>query len=205
MDISDKLAVQTFKRIAAWKVDYPLNSGKPAIHAFSGEVYNGLNAKQLNEKDLTFATDHVRILSGLYGVLRPMDSILPYRLEMGTKFETKRGKNLYDFWKHIIPEEIIRLTEATKDKVLINLASNEYFSSIRPMQFPYRVITPVFKEQSGNEFINVTVYAKKARGLMLRFILKNRITNPEHLKAFDLEKYYYNEDLSSEDEWYFCR
>ena len=205
MDLSDKLAILTFKRIAEWKYDYNPKEGKQAILAFDGEVFNGLNAKTLNEKDLLFANDHVRILSGLYGVLRPLDSILPYRLEMGTRLENQRGKSLYDFWKEIIPPEIKQLTEADGEAVLINLASNEYFNSIRPQDFPHRVITPVFKEDDGNELRNVTIYAKKARGMMLRFILKNKIKDPEHLKAFDMDKYYYSEDFSTENEWYFIR
>lgn len=205
MDISDKLAISTFKKIAEWKRDYQTNQGKQAILAFSGEVFNGLKAKTLNEKDLQFANQHIRILSGLYGVLRPLDSILPYRLEMGTRLENERGKSLYDFWKQIIPGEISRLTEEEGEPVLINLASNEYFKSIRPQDFPHRVITPVFKEDDGNELRNVTIYAKKARGLMLRFIIKNKITDPEQLKAFDLEKYYFSEEMSTEDEWLFIR
>lgn len=205
MDVSDKLAISTFKQIAAWKYDYSPAQGKMAMMAFAGEVYNGLNVKSLNDKDLAFANEHVRILSGLYGVLRPLDSILPYRLEMGTRIENKRGKNLYDFWKNIIPAEIERLTESSGEKVLINLASKEYFSSIRPANFPYRVITPDFKEDDGNEFRHITIYAKKARGMMLRFMIKNRITTPEDLKAFDTDKYYFNADLSTEDNWVFCR
>lgn len=205
MDISDKLASSTFKQVATWKPDYPASSGKPAIMAFDGEVYNGLNVKSLKEKDLAFANEHVRILSGLYGVLRPLDSILPYRLEMGTRLENERGKNLYDFWKNIIPDEISKLTGESENKVLVNLASNEYFSSVRPERFQFRVITPVFKEEDGNEFRNVTIYAKKARGMMLRFMIKNQVTDPEQLKAFDYEKYYFNADYSTEDEWWFCR
>ncbi len=205
MDLSDKLAIQNFKRIAAWKTDYTPIEGKQAMLAFSGEVFDGLNAKQLNEKDLLFANENTRIVSGLYGVLKPLDSILPFNLEMGIKMENERGKNLYDFWKNIIPEEITRLTEITKDKILINLASNEYFSAIRPNQFPFRVITPQFREQEDVEFLNVNIYAKRARGLMLRYIIKNRITSPELLKEFNLEKYKYFPDLSTEEEWFFVR
>ncbi len=205
MKISDKLAVVNFERFAAWDKKHPVASCNQALLAFSGEVFNGLEAKTLDEKDLEFAQEHVRILSGLYGVLRPLDLIMPYRLEMQTKLTNSRGKNLYEFWKEIIPAEINRLTAHTEGNTLINLASNEYFSSIQPKKFPHRIITPVFKEQDGNGFRNVTIYAKKARGMMLRFIIQNRINDPEHLKAFDLDGYYFNGDHSGENEWLFTR
>jgi len=205
MKISDKLATLNFERIASWKPDSSIGPANHALMAFSGEVFNGLKARSLSEGDLLFAQEHVRVLSGLYGVLRPLDLIMPYRLEMGTRLENPRGKNLYDFWKEIIPATIARLTENTGGQVLINIASNEYFSAIRPSAFPFRIVTPVFKEQDGDGFRNVTIYAKKARGLMLRFILQNRIDDPEELKAFDLEGYYFNPDFSSENEWWFTR
>lgn len=205
MKISDKLAVLNFERFAEWNTTHPAQSCNQALLAFSGEVFNGLGARTLNADDLDFAQDHVRILSGLYGVLRPLDLIMPYRLEMQTKLATDRGKNLYEFWKEVIPGEISRCTAETESQVLVNLASNEYFSSIQPKTFPYRIITPVFKEQKGNGYRNVTIYAKKARGMMLRFIIQNRINDPEHLKAFDLEGYYFNSDHSGKDEWWFTR
>ncbi len=179
--------------------------GQQAILAFSGEVFNGLKARTLSEEDLLFAQEHIRLLSGLYGVLRPLDLILPYRLEMGTKLKINRSKNLYEFWKKIIPNRISDDTGNQDSKVLINLASNEYFKSIQPGTFPYEIITPVFKESDGAGYRNVTIYAKKARGKMLRFIIQNRINNPEYLKAFDEDGYYFNNDLSSQKEWFFCR
>jgi cytoplasmic iron level regulating protein YaaA (DUF328/UPF0246 family) len=205
MKVSDKLATLNFERYALWSSTYSAEESQQAILAFSGEVFNGLQARTLSEKDLLFAQDHIRLLSGLYGVLRPLDLILPYRLEMGTKLLTARGKNLYEFWGEIIPNQISDDTFNQKNKVLINLASNEYFRSIRPGSFPYQIITPVFKESDGAGYRNVTIYAKKARGKMLRFIIQNRINNPEHLKAFDEEGYYFNNNLSSEKEWFFCR
>jgi len=205
MSVSDKLATLTFERYATWRSSYPAGEGQQALMAFSGEVFNGLKARSLSEEDLLFAQEHVRILSGLYGVLRPLDQILPYRLEMGTKLPNARGRNLYEFWQDIIPRRIAEDTEGQDSPVLINLASNEYFKSIQPASFPYEIITPVFKESTGTGYRNVTIYAKKARGMMLRFIIQNRINTPEYLKAFDEEGYYYNNDLSSQKDWVFCR
>ncbi len=170
MKVSDKLATLSFERYARWSNSYSAADGQQAILAFSGEVFNGLQARTLSEKDLLFAQKHIRLLSGLYGVLRPLDLILPYRLEMGTKMKNKKVKNLYEFWKEIIPHKIAEDTAIQSPKVLINLASNEYFRSIDPGSFPYQIVTPVFKESDGAGYRNVTVYAKKARGMMLRFI-----------------------------------
>ena len=148
MKVSDKLATLTFERYAVWRSTYSAEEGQQAILAFSGEVFNGLQARSLNEEDLLFAQEHVRILSGLYGVLRPLDLILPYRLEMGTKMKNPGGRNLYEFWETLIPEKIADDTGIRKPCVLINLASNEYFRSIQPGSFPYEIITPVFKESA---------------------------------------------------------
>jgi len=205
MKVSDKLAELNFERYAHWRGSYKADEGQQAILAFSGEVFNGLQARTLSEEDLLFAQDHIRLLSGLYGILRPLDVILPYRLEMGTRMKNDRGDNLYEFWKDIIPDHIASETGSRKPKVLINLASNEYFKSIEPRSFPFNIITPVFKESDGEGYRNVTIYAKKARGLMLRFIIRNRINDPELLKAFDEENYYFNNDLSTPKEWVFCR
>ena len=205
MQVSDKLATLNFERYMQWRSSYSAEEGQQAILAFSGEVFNGLQARSLSEEDLLFAQEHIRLLSGLYGVLRPLDLILPYRLEMGTKMLNSKGKNLYEFWKGIIPNKIADETGIPDNKVLINLASNEYFRSIQPGTFPYEIITPVFKESDGKGFRNVTIYAKKARGMMLRFIIQNRINDPEYLKAFDEDGYYLNNDLSTNKEWVFCR
>ena len=205
MNVSDKLATLNFERYVQWHSSYSAKEGQHAILAFSGEVFNGLQARSLSEEGLLFAQAHIRLLSGLYGVLKPLDLILPYRLEMGTKMPNSKGKNLYEFWKEIIPDKIVEETGIQDSKVLINLASNEYFRSIEPGSFPYEIITPVFKESDGKGFRNVTIYAKKARGMMLRFIIQNRINNPEYLKAFDEDRYYFNNDLSNKKEWIFCR
>ncbi len=205
MNVSEKLATLSFERYAEWRSSYSAEEGQQAILAFSGEVFNGLQARKLSEEDLLFAQEHIRLLSGLYGVLRPLDLILPYRLEMGTKMKNTKGRNLYEFWKEIIPGKIADETGLQDTKVLINLASNEYFKSIQPGSFPYEIITPVFKESDGAGFRNVTIYAKKARGMMLRFIIQHRINVPEYLKAFDEDGYYFNNDLSNHKEWVFCR
>ncbi len=205
MKVSDKLATLSFERYAGWHNSYSAEEGQQAILAFSGEVFNGLQARSLNEADLLFAQEHIRLLSGLYGVLKPLDLILPYRLEMGIKMKIRRDNNLYDFWKKIIPGKIADETAAQDTQVLINLASNEYFRSIQPGSFPFKIITPVFKESDGAGYRNVTVYAKKARGMMLRFIIQNRINNPEYLKAFDEDGYYFNSNFTNEKEWVFCR
>ena len=205
MQVSDKLATLTFERYRAWHRDPAEEEGQQAILAYSGEVFNGLKARTLSEADLLFAQEHVRILSGLYGVLRPLDRILPYRLEMGTKMPGPEGRSLYQFWKDTIPRRIAGDTAAQETRILVNLASLEYFKSMDPGSFPYRIITPVFKESDGTGYRNVTIYAKKARGMMLRFILQNRINDPEFLKAFDEEGYSFNTSLSSDTEWFFTR
>lgn len=210
MKVSDSLASQTVEGIARWHRTPTEEEGIQAMLAFSGEVFRGLQARSLSEEDLRFAQDHVRILSGLYGVLRPLDRIMPYRLEMGTALKPPQGKNLYEYWSKVIPPAMVAETEASHASqeglpTLINLASNEYFKSIRPADFPHRIISPAFKESDGDGFRNVTVYAKKARGLMLRFIIRHRITDPEYLKAFDEEGYAFHPHLSTDSEWVFTR
>jgi cytoplasmic iron level regulating protein YaaA (DUF328/UPF0246 family) len=205
MQVSDQLAILTLERYVGWQKTHTADAAIQAILAFSGEVFNGLRARTLAEEDLLFAQEHVRLLSGLYGVLRPLDLILPYRLEMGTRLKQVRGGSLYAFWKDVIPAEIADLTGQQDVPVLVNLASGEYFKAIHPATFPHLVITPVFRESHGTGYRNVTVYAKKARGMMLRFIIRNRITQPEHLRAFDEEGYGYNPHLSDGKNWVFTR
>lgn len=203
MKVSEKLAILNFERFAAWKSIHSQKESNQAIISFSGEVFNGLDARTLNQDDLDFAQDHLRILSGLYGVLRPLDLIMPYRLEMGSKLKNVRGKNLYEFWREIIPRVIEGMT--AESKTLINLASDEYFKSIKPENFPHRIITPVFMEQNGDSFRMVTIYAKKARGMMLRYVLQNKIIQAEYLKGFEDGGYLFNQQLSTADKWVFCR
>jgi len=205
MNVSNDIANLNFERNLAWKTPFNRENAKPAIFAFKGQVYHGLKAETLKSNDLKFAQNHLRILSGLYGILKPLDLIQAYRLEMGTKLKNERGKNLYNFWGDMITDTINRELENQENKVLVNLASNEYYKVVKADKINGEIITPVFKEQKGDQYKVVTVYAKTARGLMSRFILQNRIEDPEHLKAFVTEGYLYNRDLSTKKEWVFTR
>jgi len=173
--------------------------------AFKGDVYTGLDAESLTEEDLNFAQDHLRILSGLYGILKPLDLMQPYRLEMGTKFNNQRGKNLYTFWGDIICDQLNSELSQDKTAVLINLASNEYYKAVKEKNLNARIITPAFKDWKNGQYKMISFYAKKARGLMTRYIIQNRIEDPEQLKGFDLEGYRFAESMSEGDNWTFIR
>lgn len=205
MDLSPELTQLNFERYHNWLWPFNLENAKQTILAFQGDVYKKLDAQSLNEKDLTFAQEHLRILSGLYGVLRPLDLIQAYRLEMGTKLQTSRGKNLYEFWGNTLTENINSILETQSTKVLINLASNEYFKAIKPKNILAPIITPVFKDFKNGQYKVLSLYAKYARGLMTRFIIKNKIDKPEKLKLFDAEGYAFDSNLSNEKEWVFTR
>lgn len=205
MHLSMNLAELNFDRYYSWKKDYGEKEAKQCLLAFKGDVYAGMDAESFNAKDLDFAQSHLRILSGLYGLLRPLDLMMPYRLEMGTRLQNERGKNLYEFWGDIITDAVNKQLKAQKDDVLINLASNEYFKSVKPKKIEGRIITPQFKENKNGSYKMIGIYAKKARGLMSRYILLNRLKNPEDIKAFDVEGYQYNEGLSKGDQWVFTR
>lgn len=205
MHLSMNLAELNFDRYYQWKKDYGTDEAKQCLLAFKGDVYAGMDAESFSAKDLDFAQSHLRILSGLYGLLRPLDLMMPYRLEMGTKLENERGKNLYEFWGDTITNTINKQLKAQKDDILINLASNEYFKSVKPKQVEGRIITPQFKENKNGSYKMIGIYAKKARGLMSRFILLNRLKKPEDIKAFDYEGYQFNEELSKGDQWVFTR
>ena len=205
MKVNDNIAVLNFERFLSWRTPFNIDNSKQALLAFKGQVYVGLDAKSLTENDLLFAQDHLRILSGLYGILRPLDLMQAYRLEMGIPLKNSIGKNLYEFWGTKIVEVINDELSKQKSKVLINLASNEYYKAVKPKMIQSEIITPVFKEEKGNSFKVVTVYTKTARGLMSRFIIKNKINNPEDIKAFDTDGYLYNRDLSNNNEWVFTR
>jgi cytoplasmic iron level regulating protein YaaA (DUF328/UPF0246 family) len=205
MHLSMNLAELNFERYYQWKQDYSKEEAKQCLLAFKGDVYAGMDAESFSAKDLDFAQSHLRILSGLYGLLRPLDLMMPYRLEMGTRLENARGKNLYEFWGDTITSAINKQLKAQKDDILINLASNEYFKSVKPKQIKGRIITPQFKENKNGTYKMIGIYAKKARGLMSRFILLNRLKNPEDIKGFDYEGYQINEDLSKGDQWVFTR
>ncbi len=205
MGISDGLGELNFIRFQNWKAEHTPENSRQAILAFNGEVYNGLKASTLSQEQLLFAQDHLRILSGLYGILRPLDLIQPYRLEMGTKLAVQEYKNLYSFWNGIISSALQTELSNHKEPYLVNLASNEYAKATIPESFGKHLITPVFKENKNDEYKVITVYAKKARGLMARFIIENEINKPSDLKAFDLEGYGYSAKLSTASEWIFTR
>ncbi len=205
MHLSMKLAELNFERYQDWSRPLTPKNAKPAALAMKGDVYTGLDAETFSEQDFDFAQDRLRILSGLYGVLRPLDLMLPYRLEMGTKLKTERGDNLYQFWGERITEALHRLLAEQAKPVLINLASNEYFKAVRPKTLDAEIITPQFKERKGDGYKMISFYAKKARGLMSRYAIQHRIEDPEPLKAFDLEGYRYSPGLSKGANWVFTR
>lgn len=204
MSISDKLGQLNADRFRTWHTPFTPDNARQAILAFKGDVYTGLAAESFSEDDFQFAQEHLRMLSGLYGVLKPLDLMQPYRLEMGTRFENHRGKDLYAFWGSRITEEINRLL-TNDDGVLVNLASNEYFKSIRKKELEGRLITPQFKDWKNGQYKMISFYAKKARGLMCRYAIQNRITQADDLKGFDLDGYYFSEDQSKGDNWVFLR
>ncbi|OIO70073.1 MAG: hypothetical protein AUJ57_08630 [Zetaproteobacteria bacterium CG1_02_53_45] len=205
MKLSMNLADLNMERFQQWHTPFTPENAKQAIFAFSGDVYQGLDAGSLDTQSISFMQHHLRILSGLYGTLRPLDLMQSYRLEMGTKLATARGRNLYAFWGTIITDSINSALAEQGDDVLINLASNEYFSSIQPAGIKGRIITPVFKELRNGTYRIISFNAKKARGFMSRFIIENRLSNPEELKSFDVDHYAFNADLSSADEFVFTR
>lgn len=203
MKISDDLARLNRERFQAFDADAP--GEKQAAFAFNGEVYRGLEADSLSDADLDYAQDHLRILSGMYGALRPLDAIHPYRLEMGRKLHTRRGENLYDFWGDRIAKELNSLQEGKDNPVVLNLASNEYFKSVDRKKLKGRVITANFKEEKDGQLRALMVFAKKARGMMARWAIQNRVDDPAELRKFDLGGYRFEADGSSEDELLFTR
>lgn len=205
MDISPKLAALNFQRFQAWQpVFIPENSWQ-AVLMFNGDVYQGLKAETFSDNEFAVAQEKLRILSGLYGLLKPLDRIRPYRLEMGTSLPVARKKDLYDFWKTKITAKLNEELALHDQKILVNLASNEYFSAVDVKKVKGRIITPSFKENKGGKYQMVSFFAKRARGLMSRFIIQNNIADPEEIKAFDLEGYYFNSQLSGENDWVFTR
>lgn len=205
MKLSDKLASLNVARYESWQPKHTQDNARQAVLAFKGDVYTGLDAASFSEDDFSFAQDHLRILSGLYGVLRPLDLLEPYRLEMGTKLTNARGDNLYHFWGDIITESLNDELAESGSEVVVNLASNEYFKAVKPKALRARLITPVFKDLKNGQYKIISFYAKKARGLMTRFMIQNRIEEPEALKKFDLEGYYFSAEESKGDTWVFLR
>ena len=205
MGISPALAELNYERYQTWTPEHSLEDSKQAVLTFTGEVYNGLNAASFSDDDYSYAQDHLRLLSGLYGVLKPMDLVHAYRLEMGTSLKIRTKKNLYEFWGDKIAKHINGALENQGDDVLINLASNEYFKAIDKKKLKARVITPVFKDFKNGEYKTIMVYAKKARGMMAAYIIKNKIKEVEHLIGFDTDGYCYSEAMSSDDQPVFIR
>jgi cytoplasmic iron level regulating protein YaaA (DUF328/UPF0246 family) len=205
MGLSDNLGALNYERFQAWDRPFTEDNAKPAVLAFKGDVYKGLDADSMTEKQLEWAQGHLRILSGLYGLLRPMDLMQPYRLEMGTKFANQRGKDLYQFWGNIITDEINSLLSNAKSPVLLNLASNEYFKSVQQKNIAGRIVTPVFMDKKGDKYKIISFYAKKARGLMSAFIIKNKITAVDGIKKFNVDGYSFNSAMTDGDSWVFIR
>lgn len=205
MGLSDKLGALNYERFQEWQTPFSTDNAKQAILAFKGDVYQGLDADNMNADELNWAQDNLRILSGLYGLLRPLDLMQPYRLEMGTKFANQRGANLYQFWGDIITNQLNKLLSASPKSVLINLASNEYFKSVQANNLNAEIITPVFMDQKGDKYKIISFFAKRARGLMSAFIIKNKITDAQQLKTFNVDGYSFNSAMSDSNKWVFCR
>ncbi|MDP1630073.1 MAG: peroxide stress protein YaaA [Caulobacter sp.] len=203
MSISERLADLNFERFQAF--DPSVEEGLQAAVAFNGDVYTGLSARTLDAKSFAWAQEHLRILSGLYGLLRPADAIQPYRLEMGARLKTRRGRNLYDFWGDRIALALNAAAEGHKDKTLVNLASQEYFGAVDARALELPVVTCRFLEVRGDVTKQISFMAKKARGLMARYVIDHRIDRAEGLKAFDVEGYRFQPEPSSESDWIFLR
>lgn len=205
MGISDSLANLNFNRNQSRALPFDLENAKQAVLAFKGDVYQGLDTDSLVSADLKYAQKHLRILSGLYGLLRPLDLMQPYRLEMGTQFKIGSKKNLYEFWGSQITDALNAALKEQKSKVLVNLASNEYWKSVQAKNIDAEIITPQFKDWKGDKYKIIAFYAKKARGMMSRYLIQNRIEDPEEIKGFNLDGYTFNEPLSKGNDWVFTR
>ncbi|MBD1550805.1 peroxide stress protein YaaA [Pseudomonas typographi] len=205
MGLSDKLAGLNAARFASWNPAFTPHNAKQAILAFKGDVYTGLAADRFNAGDFAFAQRHLRMLSGLYGVLRPLDLMQPYRLEMGTKLANGRGKDLYAFWGERISQWLNRALAEQGDNLLVNLASNEYFTAVKRPALKARVIDTEFRDLKNGEYKIISFYAKKARGLMSRFVITERLQQADDLKAFDLDGYYFSPARSSDTKLVFLR
>ena len=209
MSISDDLAQLNAKRNQDWSwsanAHFTDDNAKPAGYLFDGDVYTGLDMYQMDKDTAIYVNEHLGILSGLYGVLKPLDLIQPYRLEMGTKLKNERGDNLYEFWGEEVTNIINARMADSDDKVLVNLASNEYFKSVKKKALNAEVITPRFEDEKNGQYKVISFYAKKARGLMVKYAADNKLTNAEQLKQFNLAGYYYVDDASDDKTWVFRR
>jgi len=205
MSVSGNIADLNQQRFKKWKTPFKPENARQAIFAFKGDVYIGLDAYSMTTQNVDFAQDHLRILSGLYGVLRPLDLMQPYRLEMGTRIDTEAGKNLYQFWDGRITKTLNQELKQSNSNTLINLASNEYFKAIKPKLLKAEVITPVFKDYNKGSYQVIGFFAKKARGLMARYLIDNKIDSPAELMRFGAEGYAYNAAMSNAHNWVFTR
>ena len=205
MKISDKLAMLNANRFDSFSTPFTPENARQAIFAFNGDVYSGLDAYSLNEDELAYSQHHLRILSGLYGLLRPLDLMQPYRLEMGTKLDNSKGKNLYEDWGDDITLALNKSLQAQGDNVLVNLASNEYFKSVKPKALDAMIITPHFKDLKNGQYKVISFYAKKARGMMARYIIQNQVEDVAGLKAFDSTGYRFCEEQSTDSDLVFLR
>lgn len=205
MSISDKLAALNVARFTEWQIEHTEKNSKAAIFAFKGDVYTGLEAETLNETEIAYAQRHLRMLSGLYGLLKPLDLMQPYRLEMGTKLANSQGKDLYAFWGNVITEHLQQAIDEQGDNILVNLASDEYFSAVKPSQLNAQIIKPVFLDEKNGKFKVISFYAKKARGMMVRFMLQTQPTSVKQLKDFNYGGYWFDEGASTATELVFKR
>lgn len=205
MGLSQKLINLNIERYLKWNILHTTENSRQAILAYKGDVYLRLNTSDFTEDDCMNSQNNIRIISGLYGLLRPLDLIQPYRLEMGARFATENARNLYKYWEKKITEELNTAIEQTTGKVLVNLASKEYFQAVLINRLNCRIVTPVFKEYKNDKYQVISIFAKKARGMMARFIIKNRIDQVDDIKAFDMDGYYFNESMSTNAEWVFTR
>lgn len=205
MKISDNLADLNYQRFQDFKKNPDITQTKQAVMAFAGDTYTGLDAETFDKEDLAFAQKHLRILSGLYGLLKPLDEIQPYRLEMGRKLKTKRGETLYAFWGDLIARSIDQQLKSHKHPVVINLASNEYFKAAGPKTLQSDIINPIFKENKSGQYKIIGLFAKRARGAMARFMIENRLSDPQDLKGFTKGGYRYKADMSEGNNWVFTR
>lgn len=205
MDLSEKLAVLNYRRYHDFSIPFTLENSRQAIYAFKGDVYEGLDVEAFTQEDIKYAQSHLRIISGLYGLLRPLDLIQPYRLEMGIKLSNQNYKNLYEYWGNKITVKLNELLKTGGNNLLVNLASTEYFKVLNPKLFNARLVTPVFKERKNREYKVIPIFAKKARGLMASYIIKHRVENSDGIKQFRENGYGFNPNLSTETELVFTR
>lgn len=205
MSVSEKIANLNVERFRDWQADFDFSNARQALFAFKGDVYTGLDAYSLKDQDIDYAQQHLRMLSGLYGLLRPLDLMMPYRLEMGTKLKNPRGSNLYEFWGTIITDLINEDLAAAKSELLVNIASDEYYKSVKESKIQAEIIKPVFLDQKNGKYKVISFYAKKARGLMARYIIENKIERAEDLKGFNSDSYYFDADSSLKGELVFKR